>query len=154
MIIHALQTGTPFVYEIFRIGYCIRSKCTSDNSYSNGVPVCKACTIIWQGEPRQVYLPSIPYSLAKRHVAWQHFKVKTVYCKHIFGTAESLPIWSSNSVLLHLIHNFQSYLGFRVHCTVSHLILRLQSLKYKTCFTFQIISILNNFRFWIASHFE
>ena len=30
MIIHALQTGTPFVYEIFRIGYCIRGNCTSD----------------------------------------------------------------------------------------------------------------------------
>ena len=30
MIIHALQTGTPFLYDIFRIDYCIRSKCTSD----------------------------------------------------------------------------------------------------------------------------
>ena len=30
MIMHALQTGTPFVYEIFRIGYCIRGNCTSD----------------------------------------------------------------------------------------------------------------------------
>ena len=24
--------------------------------------VCKACIIIWKGEPRQLYLPSIPYS--------------------------------------------------------------------------------------------
>ena len=32
-------------------------------SYSNEVPVCKVCIIIWQGEPRQLYLPSIPYSL-------------------------------------------------------------------------------------------
>ena len=31
MIIHALQTGTPFVYEI--IGYCIRSKYTSDKYF-------------------------------------------------------------------------------------------------------------------------
>ena len=30
MIIHALQTGTPVVYEILRIGYFIRSKCTLD----------------------------------------------------------------------------------------------------------------------------
>jgi len=30
MIIHALQMGTPFVYEIVRIGYCIRGKYTSD----------------------------------------------------------------------------------------------------------------------------
>jgi len=33
MIIHALQTGTPFVYEIFRIGYCIRGKCTLDKYF-------------------------------------------------------------------------------------------------------------------------
>ena len=33
MIIHALQTSTPFVYEMFRIGYCIRSKCTSDKYF-------------------------------------------------------------------------------------------------------------------------
>ena len=33
MIIHALQTSTPFVYEIFRISYCIRSKCTSDKYF-------------------------------------------------------------------------------------------------------------------------
>jgi len=33
MIIHALQTGTPFVYEVFRIGYCIRSKCTSEKYF-------------------------------------------------------------------------------------------------------------------------
>ena len=29
MIMHAVQTGTPFVYEIFRIDYCLRGKCTS-----------------------------------------------------------------------------------------------------------------------------
>ena len=33
MIIHALQTSTPFLYEMFRIGYCIRSKCTSDKYF-------------------------------------------------------------------------------------------------------------------------
>ena len=32
-------------------------------SYTNEVPVCKASIIICQGEPRQLYLPSIPYSL-------------------------------------------------------------------------------------------
>ena len=64
MIIHALLTGTPFVYEIFRIGYCIRSKCTSDKYFIlKCSTVCKACIIIWQGEPRQLYLPSIPYFL-------------------------------------------------------------------------------------------
>ena len=44
MIINALQTGTPFVEEIFRIVYCIRGNCTS-------------------GGPRQLYHPSISYSL-------------------------------------------------------------------------------------------
>ena len=29
MIIHGLQTGTPFVYEIFRKCYCIRGNCPS-----------------------------------------------------------------------------------------------------------------------------
>ena len=33
MIMHALQTGTPFVYEIFRIGYCTRGNCTSDKYF-------------------------------------------------------------------------------------------------------------------------
>ena len=33
MIMHAVQTGTPFVYEIFRISYCIRSNCTSDKYF-------------------------------------------------------------------------------------------------------------------------
>ena len=28
-----MQTGTSFVYEIFRIGNCIRSKCTSDKYF-------------------------------------------------------------------------------------------------------------------------
>ena len=33
MIIHALQTGTPFVYEIFSEGHCIRGNCTSDKYF-------------------------------------------------------------------------------------------------------------------------
>ena len=33
MIIHALQTGSPFISEILKIGYCIRSKCTSDKYF-------------------------------------------------------------------------------------------------------------------------
>ena len=38
-IIQALQTGTPFVYEIFRIGYCIRDNCTAGKYflYTDGV---------------------------------------------------------------------------------------------------------------------
>ena len=43
MIKHALQMGTPFVFEIFRKGYCIHGNCTSDKyiSYSNEVPSAK-----------------------------------------------------------------------------------------------------------------
>jgi len=33
MIIHALQTATPFVFEIFRKGYCIHGNCTSDKYF-------------------------------------------------------------------------------------------------------------------------
>ena len=37
-------------------------------SYTNWVPVCKACIITHMvGEPRQLYLPSIPYSLIDMH---------------------------------------------------------------------------------------
>ena len=64
MIIHALQTGTPFVYEIFRKGYCIRGNCTSDKCFIfKWSTICKACIIIRWGKPRQLDLPSIPYSL-------------------------------------------------------------------------------------------
>ena len=85
MIIHALLTGTPFVYEIFRIGYCIRSKCKSDKYFIfKCSTVCKACIIIWQGEPRQLYLPSIPYFLV--HYALCSNKrlklnIKGLHCK-------------------------------------------------------------------------
>jgi len=44
MILHAMQTGSPFVKEIFRIGYCIRGNCTSEQtntSYTNEVPSAK-----------------------------------------------------------------------------------------------------------------
>ena len=33
MIVHALQTGAPFVYEILTIDYSIRSKCTLDKYF-------------------------------------------------------------------------------------------------------------------------
>ena len=33
MIIHALQTSTPFIYEIFRKGCCIRGNCKSDKYF-------------------------------------------------------------------------------------------------------------------------
>ena len=33
MLIHALHTGTPFVYEIFRKGYCIRGNCSSEKYF-------------------------------------------------------------------------------------------------------------------------
>ena len=33
MIMRALQTGTPFVQKIFKIGYCIRGNCTSDKYF-------------------------------------------------------------------------------------------------------------------------
>ena len=64
MITHALQTSTPFVYEMFRIGYCIRSNCTSVKYFLyKWSTVYKACIIIWWGKPRHLYLPFILYSL-------------------------------------------------------------------------------------------
>ena len=33
LIIQALQTGTPFIWEIFRIGYCIRGNYSSDKYF-------------------------------------------------------------------------------------------------------------------------
>ena len=39
----ALQTDTPFVYELFRIGYCLRRNCIHQTniSFTNGVPSAK-----------------------------------------------------------------------------------------------------------------
>ena len=58
--------GTPFVKEIFRIGYYIRGNCKSDKyflyKWSTRLQSMYNHMIGW---PRQFYLPSIPYSLVQ-----------------------------------------------------------------------------------------
>ena len=59
-----LSSGKPFLDGNKRRHLNISTKETKqlDIKWST---VCKACIIIWYGEPRQLSLPSIPYSLVQ-----------------------------------------------------------------------------------------
>ena len=49
MIMRASQTGTPFVYKKYSKKVIVYGVIVHQTniSYTNGVPVCKACIIIW-----------------------------------------------------------------------------------------------------------
>ena len=74
MIIHALQTGTPFIYEIFRIGYCIRSKCTSDKYF-----IYKWSTRLQNMVGRTASVITPLYFLLPGHVSISHVFKKVNY---------------------------------------------------------------------------
>ena len=74
-------------------------------SDTNGLPsVCKVFIIIWLGGPRQLYLPSISYSL---------------YCTHTLYIEEVKHQDSGASVLYPYTGHNQGYIpGFRIASTV------------------------------------